>query len=69
VSASIGDGSATTVVVTHNLNTRDLQVSLFEAASPYAQVFTDVELTTADTLTLTFSVAPSASQYRVVIIG
>ena len=69
VSASIGDGSATSIVVTHNLNTRDLSVSLFEVAAPYAQVFTDVELTTADTLTLAFSVAPSASQYRVVIIG
>ena len=69
VSASVGNGSATSIVVTHNLNTRDLQVQLFEVASPYAQVFTDVELTTADTLTLTFSVAPSASQYRVVIIG
>ena len=69
VSATIGTGSATSIVVTHSLNTRDLQVSLFEVASPYAQVFTDVELTTVDTLTLTFSVAPSADQYRVVIIG
>ena len=69
VSASVGTGSATTIVVTHNLNTRDLQVSLFEVASPYAQVFTDVELTTADTLTLTFSQAPSSDQYRVVIVG
>ena len=69
VSASVGNGSATSIVVTHSLNTRDLQVQLFEVASPYAQVFTDVELTTVDTLTLTFSVAPSASQYRVVIIG
>lgn len=69
VSASVGNGSATSIVVTHSLNTRDLQVQLFEVASPYAQVFTDVELTTVDTLTLTFSVAPTASQYRVVIIG
>ena len=69
VSASVGNGQATSIVVTHSLNTRDLQVQLFEVASPYAQVFTDVELTTADTLTLTFSQAPSSSQYRVVIVG
>jgi hypothetical protein len=69
VSASVGNGSATSIVVTHNLNTRDLQVQLFEVASPYAQVFTDVELTSVDTLTLSFSVAPTASQYRVVIVG
>jgi len=69
VSASVGNGSATSIVVTHSLNTRDLQVQLFETASPYAQVFTDVELTTVDTLTLTFSQAPSSNQYRVVIVG
>jgi hypothetical protein len=69
VSASVGNGSATSIVVTHNLNTRDVQVQLFEVASPYAQVFTDVELTSVDTLTLIFSVAPTASQYRVVIVG
>jgi len=69
VSASVGNGSATSIVVTHNLNTRDLQVQLFEVASPYAQVFTDVELTTENTLTLLFSVAPTSNQYRVVIVG
>ena len=69
VSANIGDGSAATAVVTHNLNTRDLQVQLFETASPYAQVFTDVELTSVNTLTLTFSVPPTNGQYRVVIVG
>ena len=69
VSASVGNGAATSIVVTHNLNTRDLQVQLFEVASPYAQVTTDVELTTADTLTLIFSVAPTSDQYRVVIVG
>ena len=69
VSASIGNGSATSIVVTHSLNTRDLQVQVYEVASPYAQVYTDIELTTADTLTLTFSVAPTSSQYRVVVIG
>jgi len=69
VSASVGNGSATSIVVTHSLNTRDLQVQLFEVAAPYAQVFTDVELTTVDTLTLLFSVAPTSNQYRVVIVG
>lgn len=69
VAASIGNGSATSIVFTHSLNTRDLQVQLFEVASPYAQVFTDVELTTADTITLTFSTAPTSNQYRVVVVG
>ena len=69
VAGSIGDGSATSIVFTHALNTRDLQIQLFEVASPYAQVFTDVELTTVNTITLTFSTAPTTDQYRVVVVG
>lgn len=69
VAGSIGDGSLTSIEFTHSLNTRDLQVQVFEVASPYAQVFTDVELTTADKITLTFSTAPTTNQYRVVVVG
>jgi hypothetical protein len=69
VAGSIGNGSATSIEFTHSLNTRDLQVQVFEVASPYAQVFTDVELTTVDKITLTFSTAPTTNQYRVVVVG
>lgn len=64
---SIGDGTATSYTVTHNLNTRDVIVSVYENASPYAEVMLDVEHATATTITILFSVAPTANQYRVVV--
>ena len=65
---SVGDGVATSITVTHNLNTRDVIVQLYMTASPYTQVFCDVEATTVNTVTLTFATAPTASQYRCVVI-
>lgn len=64
---SIGDGTATSYTVTHNLNTRDVIVSVYENAAPYAEVMLDVEHSTSNTLTILFSVAPTSNQYRVVV--
>ncbi|WP_371784685.1 hypothetical protein [Streptosporangium subroseum] len=69
LSASIGTGSATSVVVTHNLGTRDVSVSVYDNASPYAEIFTDVEHTDVNTVTLRFATAPSSGQFRVVVVG
>ena len=65
----IGDGTATSFVLTHNLNTRDVTVQIAEKGTPYAVVNTDIELTTSNTVTLTFASAPTSNQYRAVIIG
>ena len=67
--ASIGDGSATSYTVTHNLNTRDVQVTLYDNTAPYAEVIADVQHTTVNTITVLFSVAPTSNQYRVVVQG
>jgi hypothetical protein len=64
---SVGDGTSTAITVTHNLNTRDVIATLYDNSSPYAELICDVEHTTVNTLTLRFSVAPTASQYRVVV--
>jgi hypothetical protein len=66
---SIGDGSATSYTVTHNLGTRDVQVTLYDNTAPYAEVIADVQHTTTNTITVLFSVAPTSNQYRVVVQG
>jgi hypothetical protein len=62
-------GSATSYTVTHNLNTRDVLVQVYEVGSPYSQVETAIEYTTADTVTVSFNTAPTSGDYRVVVTG
>lgn len=67
--ANVGDGSNTSYTVTHNLGTRDVQVAVYDNASPYAEVVTDVQHSTTNTVTILFSTAPTLNQYRVVVQG
>ena len=62
-------GSATSQTVTHNLNTRNVQVQVFRTATPWDTIECDVERTTVNTLTLRFAVAPAANEYTCVVIG
>jgi hypothetical protein len=64
---SVGDGSATSYTITHNLGTRDVIVSVYEGSGSYAEVICDVNHATTNTITLLFSVAPTLNQYRVVV--
>jgi hypothetical protein len=61
--------SSTSYSVTHSLDTTDVIVQIYQAASPYAQVEADVKHTDADTVTIDFAVAPSAGEFKVVVIG
>lgn len=69
IASAIGDGSATSIQVVHNLGTTDVVVQLYLNSSPNYQVEADVEHTSNSTVTLKFATAPSVDQYRVVIIG
>jgi hypothetical protein len=66
--ASIGNGALTSIAVTHNLGTQDITWSLRDV-SGNAFAWTDGVATDANTLTLTFAVAPTTNQYRVVVHG
>lgn len=67
-SANVGNGSATSFAITHNLNSRDVVVNVYDNAT-YDTVETDVVRTDANTVTVSFTVAPTNNAYRVVIIG
>ena len=67
--AAIGDGTNTSFVVTHNLGTQDVAVSVAEASAPFNVVMTDIQLTSINTITVTFSTAPTSGQYKVTVIG
>jgi hypothetical protein len=67
--ASIGDGTNTTYTVTHNLGTRDVQVTVYDNSSPYAEVVVDVQHTSTTAIAVLFSVAPTSNQYKVVVQG
>lgn len=59
----------TSQVITHGLNTRDVVVTIRETNTPWAQVITDVEFTTVNTVTVKFAVAPAANQYTITVVG
>ncbi len=68
VAASIGDGSATSIAVTHSLGTLDVLVNVFQN-SDGAEVECDVTRNSTSQVTLGFAVAPTSNQYRVVVVG
>lgn len=67
-SATIGDGVASTVTVTHNLNTQDVVVSVREVTGN-AVVLCDVVANGVNTVQVTFGTVPTTGQYRVTVIG
>jgi hypothetical protein len=68
-SFNVGDGTATSYVLTHNLGTRDVQVTVYTNAAPYDEVLADVEHTDTNTVTLRFANAPAANAYRATVQG
>lgn len=67
--ATIGDGGATAFNIDHNLNTRDVVVTVYKNSGNYDDVLVDVTRPTVNRVTVTFAVAPAASAYRVVVQG
>ena len=68
-SATIGDGTNKSYVITHNLNTQDVTVAVRYTASDYQAVMTDWKATSVNTITVLFKKAPTSNEFRVVITG
>ncbi|GAA4626648.1 hypothetical protein GCM10023196_035730 [Actinoallomurus vinaceus] len=66
--ASIGNGSLTSIAVTHNLGTRDVGVTCYDN-STFEEVLPDVTHTDTNNVTIVFATAPTSNQYRVVVMG
>lgn len=65
---TIGDGSTTSIAVTHGLGTDDIVPCVF-ALSDKSEVDVEVIHTSVNVATFIFAVAPPAASYRVVIHG
>jgi hypothetical protein len=65
----IGDGTNTSIAVKHNLKSQDITVTLREKESPFRVVYTDIEITDENTVTLKFAKAPKLNEYRVIVVG
>lgn len=64
--ANIGNGSATSYVVNHSLNTIDVIV-MIKDNSTLEEVIADVVITDANNITVSFATAPANNAYRVII--
>ena len=62
---TVGDGTNTSFVVTHNFGSRDVSVTVREAASPYGLILTSWEATSSNTITVYFDSPPASSSVRV----
>lgn len=65
-----GDVAAgTAVVITHNLNTRDVDVAVYRTTTPWDRIVCGVEHTSVNTVTLRFATSVAAAAYRCVVLG
>lgn len=65
---AIGNGSATTFTVTHNIGTRGVLIGVYDS-STYEEVNCDKSRPTTNTVSLVFSSAPTTNQFAVVVMG
>lgn len=65
--ASIGDGSATSITVNHNLNSDNVFVTVIESSTGY-YVYPDIKYSTSNSTIFEFVDAPTTNQYKVIIL-
>lgn len=65
----IGDGAATSYAVTHNLNTRDVNVEVYRNSGNFDSVLVDTQRSSLNAVTIIFSSAPASNAFKVVVTG
>lgn len=65
-STPVGNGSATSFVVTHNLGTRAVSPTVYDS-STFEVVQTRIEITSTNTITVYFDTAPATNAFTVVV--
>ena len=68
-SQDIGDGSATSYTVTHNLNTYDVHVEVFRNSGNRDSVIVEVRRASVNAVTIVFATAPASNAFRCVVQG
>ncbi len=64
------DSSTKDWVITHNLGVQLVQVQVYNSASPFNMILTDIELTSSNTATIKFAQnVPTGTDYNVIVIG
>jgi hypothetical protein len=62
-------GTNTSFTVTHNFGTRDVTVQVRKSGSTYDLVYTDIQMTDTNTVTVIFATSVTGSDYTVTVIG
>jgi hypothetical protein len=66
---AIGDGTATQFTLTHNLGTRDIDVTVRRNSGNYDAVIVDVDALTVNTVRITFGAAPASGAFQVIVMA
>jgi hypothetical protein len=60
-------GGNSTETITHNLNSRDVHVTVYRNSSPWDAILCDTQRTTTSSVDLVFAYIPTSAQFRVVV--
>jgi hypothetical protein len=67
--ANIGNGTATSYSINHNLNTPNIIISMVKENSSGNVVYPDIVQTNSNYTQITFVSAPTTNQYSIIILG
>jgi hypothetical protein len=67
-STVFGNGIQSSILINHNLNTRNLDILVRQNNNPYKKIECDVYFTTVDSITLVFGDPPGIDEYLITLI-